>query len=142
VLPCVPEGGTGGLPITGRLETVHSYFAAMARAVVQSSEEQRAASARVVELAFYARMQTRVVGAALAQVLAPVADRGREVRGVAARREGSGQTAVQALHQIAADSGNLLNQRISAGPTPRLHEERAGVVLSTTVEDEGEGDGA
>jgi hypothetical protein len=53
------EGGTSALLITARVQALHTYVAHLARGVVERSEKQQAAAARVVELEFYSKLQSR-----------------------------------------------------------------------------------
>lgn len=112
---CVPDGGSGALPLTARIELVHGYIAHLARALVDTSEAEHSATAAAVALDFYARLQARVVHAAATRA---------EASGGAAPphpqlSERTRPTALHAAHAFALTEASALRQRLPALPPIR-----------------------
>ena len=110
ITACVPAPGSGGLPITARVELVHGYVAHLARALVERSDAEHSAAAHAVALDFYARMQSRIV---------------RGARGRAAAAPPPGRAArtpdLRAAHCFAVAGAAALRQRclLYTSPSPR-----------------------
>lgn len=55
---CVPAGGTSTMPMTARVEFVHSYLAHLARAAVHATSALQGTQAREAEQRFFAHLPT------------------------------------------------------------------------------------